>query len=112
MPCASGVTCGPAVNFDVANDNLVLYQLASVSAGAPPAPAGAWTVMGCRTTVLAPMHLGYVSSVAECINLGVIANVAYLAISVVGSGDFTGRACRGAAGARERAPPLRARALS
>ena len=96
-PCPAGSYCGAAVDFDVANENLVLYQLATVTGSAPPAPAGAWSVVGCRTAVSTPQMLGYVFSVAECINLAVTANLAYMGISVVGNGDMTlARSCRGA----------------
>lgn len=99
LPCASGVTCGPAASFDVANENLVLYQLGTVAAGAPPAPAGAWNVLGCRLAVNAPQFLGPVSSLADCINLATAgANMAYLALTIPdGPIDFNApRSCRGA----------------
>lgn len=99
-PCVGGTSCGDVVSFDLANDNILLYQLGSRSSTTPPAPAGAWTAQGCRKGLLLPQLLGNfdgtmntLTSVAQCLNLATASGtMAYFAISALDS--YNQRSCR------------------
>ena len=107
LPCvATGGQCGNALSFDLVNDNVFLSLVSSSSnVGAPPAPAGAWTPVGCRGPLTLPrsyagnsLSVGTGASLSDCLNQATALGWLYAGLSVCAGGDTSCRTCRGCSG--------------
>ena len=97
LPCAGGSTNCGALSFDVVNDDVFLIPL-NVSGSTPR--SGAWSSVGCYTTPSGqapslPTGLGAFNNYADCVNVGDLANLVFLGMTVCGSHDFACRSCYG-----------------